>query len=271
MFIDTHAHLNIMVNKKPEDLLRDFDLIEIETIVKSTEMHGISAIINVGTSVAESLNSIKIATRFKNIFAAVGIHPCDVDENWLEQIKKIEKMAENKEINKIVAIGETGLDYYHKPFNKQRQQDAFRAHIECALRNDLPVVVHIREAADDALSILAEYHKELRGVNHCFSQAQYVADQLIEWGFYLGIDAPITYPKNEWFREIVRDLPLESLVLETDSPFLPPQLYRGKQNKPDYIPLFASVIADLKKISLEDVGMVTSLNSKKLFRLPVEL
>lgn len=268
MFIDTHAHLNIMVSKKPDELLQEFHFVEIEKIVQSAHNSGISALINVGTSVAESENSIQIATRFKNVFASVGIHPCDVDDNWRENIKKIEKMAQKKEELKIVAIGETGLDYYHQPYDKQKQHDAFCAQIECALRYDLPVIVHIREAADDALRIIEQYRHQLRGVNHCFSQQKYVADQLIEWGFYLGIDAPLTYPKNEWFREVVKELPLQSILLETDSPFLPPQAYRGKPNKPDYIPLFASVLADLKNSTLEEVGEVTSQNSRALFKLP---
>lgn len=265
MFIDTHAHLNMMVGKERGKMLQKEHFPIIETIIEQSKKAGISTIINVGTTVEESLNSVKIAQTFSSVFATVGIHPCDVATDWRKDFDAIKVLVKNKQHNKVVGIGETGLDFYHKPYDKGLQIDSFRAHIECALENNLPVVIHIREAADEALRVIEEYRGQLRGVNHCFCQQQYVADQLMAWGLYLGIDAPITYPKNEWFRDIVKNLPLSSLVLETDSPFLPPQSYRGKENSPAYMPIFVQVIADLKEVPLEEVANKTTHNARKLF------
>jgi len=265
MFIDTHAHIDMMVKRPSNSPLQSEHFESIKTIIQESEVAGVTKIINIGTGVAESLNSIAIAKRFENVWTTVGIHPCDLSDSWRRNFDEIVALATGKQQNKIVGIGETGLDFYHKPFNKQRQADAFRAHIELALKKNLPLVVHMRDSADETLKVLEEYAADLRGVNHCFCQEQYVADQLLDWGFYLGIDAPITYPKNHEFREIVKNLPLDSILLETDAPFLAPQQHRGKQNSPAYIPLFAQTIADLKDISLQEVASKTTENAESLF------
>ena len=167
-----------------------------------------------------------------------------------------------------MAIGEVGLDFYHKPFDAPRQRDCFKAHIELALEHNLALSIHVREAGQELLRVLDEYHKQIkRAVIHCFSQPQDFADEVLKWGFYLGIDAPITYPKNELLRSVVINAPLTSLVLETDAPFLPPQALRGKKNHPAYIAMFAGVIADLKGVSVEEVAAVTTKNAQKLFGL----
>jgi len=135
------------------------------------------------------------------------------------------------------------------------------------LKNDLPLVIHIREAADDALKIIEEFTPDIRGVNHCFTGEEYVANQMIEWGMYLGIDAPITYPKNESFRQLVAKLPIQSLLLETDAPFLAPDSHRGKRNEPSYVIEVAQKIAELKDEPLENVINQTTENCVKLFSL----
>ncbi len=240
----------------------------ISNFIDQAASVGVSMIINVGTSLQESLNCIEIAKRFPSVFATVGLHPCDCTSTWRDDFKEIVKLAQEYEKNKIVGIGEVGLDFYHKPFDQKRQMDAFKSQIELSLEYNLALVVHVREAADELLRMLEEYRKELkRVVIHCFCQEQYVADTVIEWGFFIGIDAPLTYPKNELLRSVVTKVPLTSIVLETDSPFLPPQSYRGKQNVPAYIPLFVPLIAELKGISVEEVGRQTTLNAKKLFNL----
>ncbi len=125
--------------------------------------------------------------------------------------------------------------------------------------------MHTRESADEVLRVLEEYKSQARGVLHCFLQEKYVADTVIKWGWYLGIDGPITYPKNKWLREVIAELPLEHLVFETDSPFLPPQQFRGKQNGPYYVPLIAQTVAELKNMGLEEVARITTENVKKLW------
>ena len=257
-----------MVEKRPDEPLLVEHLPAIKNIVEHAQGAQVEAFVNVGTSYTETCNSILIARDNPSVFATVGLHPTDCNNNWRDEFRKIKLLLQDRERNKVVAVGETGLDYFHKPYNASEQRDAFKAHIELAIEYDMPLVVHVRESADDVLRVLEEYKDSVRGVNHCFLQEKYVADMFISWGWYIGIDAPITYPKNQWFRDIVAQLPLESLILETDAPFLPPQQFRGKQNNPAYIPLFAQTIADLKGVSLEEVGIATSANAKKLFQLP---
>lgn len=269
MFVDTHCHLNIMLlHKERNELMHTAELELCRPFVDAAVAAGVTQIINVGTTKIESENSIALAAHFEPVFATVGIHPCDTQHDWKKNIASLIPWLQEKKKHKIVGIGETGLDFYHKPFSVEEQIEAFKAHIELSIEYDLPLVVHIRESADQALKVLEQYKNDIRGVIHCFTQQKYVAEKVFEWGFYVGIDAPITYPKNQAFRDLVAILPLERIVLETDSPFLPPQHLRGKQNSPATIPTFAAVIAELHNCSLEKVAEVTTKNARALFRLP---
>ena len=265
MFVDTHCHLNMMVEKEPDVKITQEHLLMLENIVDSAKKTGVEKIITIGTSLVESFNSVQIAKHFDGVFACAGIHPCDCCQLWKKDFIEIENLIKNKKENKIVAVGETGLDFYHKPFFKQRQIDAFKAHIELSLKYNLPVVVHVRNSGDEVVRVLEEYKNEVKGVIHCFSQDKNFADIVLGWGMYIGINAPITYPKNEDFRGIVAQIPLKRILLETDAPFLPPQQFRGKQNSPAYIPIFAQVIADLHGVELQHVEQITTLNAEKLF------
>ncbi len=266
MFVDTHCHINMMVKKDFDVLLSAEQLALAGTIVKQANDVGVLIIINVGTSVNESLNSVLLAKTYYHVFATVGLHPCDCSDSWKQDFEQIKKLAQNKEENKIVAIGEIGLDFYHKPFDAQRQKDAFKAQIELSLECNLPLSIHVREAGDETLRILEEYVREIKGaVIHCFSQPSDFAEIVLGWGFYLGIDAPVGYPKSIALREIVTTTPLDRIILETDAPFLPPQEFRGKQNSPVFLPRFAPIIAELKNISLEEVESVTTANACSLF------
>ncbi len=268
MFIDTHCHINIMVKESFDRLLTDQELHDAAAVIEQAKAAGVTTIINVGTSLVESLNCLSLAKRYPEVFATVGIHPCDATPDWQKDFKIIAQHAKEWQQHRIVAIGEVGLDFYHKPFDAPRQRDCFKAHIELALEHNLALSIHVREAGQELLRVLDEYHKQIkRAVIHCFSQPQDFADEVLKWGFYLGIDAPITYPKNELLRSVVINAPLTSLVLETDAPFLPPQALRGKKNHPAYIAMFAGVIADLKGVSVEEVAAVTTKNAQKLFGL----
>ncbi len=268
MFVDTHCHLNMMVKKKPNEQLHEEHFARIQNIVHESEQEGVTCLIAIGTSVAESINCIQIAQRFKNVFAAAGLHPSDVTEHWRDDVKKIEDLVREREKNKIVAVGEIGLDFFYKPYSQQKQEDAFKAQIELALKYDMAMSVHVREAGDELLKILEGYVQDKpRVVIHCFSQNQDFANIIVDWGFYVGIDGHITYPKNDALRDVIRNVPLGHLLLETDAPFLPPQQMRGKQNSPAYIPLFAQTVADLKGIALEQLAEITTSNAKNLFGL----
>ncbi len=268
MLIDTHCHINLMVKKEFDAPLSVDEIEAAEQIIAAAKSADVTRIINVGTSLIESKNSISLAQLYPNIFASVGIHPNDLNAQWHNEFAEVKKLINAK--NKVVALGETGLDFFRSPDHAQRQIDAFKAHIECALENNLGLVIHSRNAAEETLRVLEEYAKEkLRAVMHCFSYDHFFANSFINLGFYLGIGATITYPKNDILRDIVTTVPLTSLVLETDAPYLPPQQIRGQRNSPVHIRTVAQYIAELRSINLKDVAHATTENATKLFNLPL--
>lgn len=267
MYIDTHAHLGIMV-KADREALAEHHFQIIESIINEAKSGGIEKIITIGSNLIESVDAVAIARRFTTIFATVGIHPCDCTDQWQQDFTQIEALIKKTERGIIVAVGEVGLDFYHKPFDKQRQLDALKAQIELSIKYSLPLVLHVREAGEELLYAIEPYVKEIiGGVIHCFSQNLDFAQTVIQWGLYCGIDAPIAYPKNEILREVVRSIPLEKLLLETDAPFLPPLQFRGKQNKPSYIPYFVPIIAALKGVDEQVLADTTTNNAHLLFGL----
>ena len=266
MFIDTHCHLNMMTGKVDGQKLTPDDINQIERICNQANKCNVGIIINIGSSLENSIDSITIAKKMPCVWAVVGVHPCDCGPDWQNKLKEIKNLIKDKSENKIVGVGECGLDFFHKPYDAEIQTAAFKKQIELALENNLPLVVHVRNAADEALKNLEEYVKNsIRGVIHCFSQNADFAKQVLDWGFYIGIDGHITYPKNDALREIIKNVPLNRLLLETDAPFLPPQQFRGKQNSPIYIPLIAEFIAGLRNIKLEELEEATTQNTKNLF------
>jgi TatD DNase family protein len=265
MFIDTHCHLNLIAKNDFESLLTKKQIDSLELILNRAKLQRVEIVLTVGTSIVESRNCILISKRFSNVYSVVGIHPCDCKDNWPEDFEKIEELVFSKKKNKIVGIGETGLDFYHKPYDRGRQILAFNSHIELAIKNNLPLVIHLRDSAQDVYDVLKEYKGKVNGVIHCFSENLEFAKKFLDLGFYLGFDGPVTYPKNDLLREVVKFTPLDRILLETDAPFLPPQQFRGKKNFPEYIPIFAKVIADLKNINLSELEDKTTLNAKKLF------
>ncbi|MBT4856500.1 TatD family hydrolase [bacterium] len=268
MLIDSHCHINLMVKKKFDILLTKKEIELAQPIIDQAKKHNVDIIVNVGTSLPESKNCISLAQAYPTLYATAGIHPNDCSEDWKNDFTEITKLVKEKEHNKIVAIGEIGIDLHYPDSNLSRQTDAFKAQIELALENDLCIVIHSRDAYDETLSILEPYQKDIkRGIFHCFSYDQPFARQAVEWGFALGIDGPVTYPKNDILRAVVRETPFSSLVLETDSPYLPPQIIRGKPNSPQYIATIASFIADLKKVSLEEVSEQTTQTVRRLFNI----
>jgi len=267
MLIDTHVHLNMMVKKKFDTPLTSDDLKKAEEIIFQAEQNNVTQFINVGTSVIESFNSVELAKKITPVFASIGIHPNDCTQEWLTDFEAIKEMLKkNKEY--IVAIGECGLDKHYPGYNLPRQKDAFRAHIELALEHNLPLIIHTRDAGDETLTVLDEYSKEnLSGVIHCFSEDQSFADHAIDLGFVLGIGGTITYPKNEYRRDIVKNISLNTIILETDAPFLPPQIIRGKQNHPKYIKVIAEYIANLRNEPFEKIAHQTTENVRRIFNM----
>jgi len=267
MLIDTHCHLNMMVKKKFDIPLKENELKAVSIIVKDAKKHDVEKIITVGTNLIENNNCIEIAKRYSEVYATVGLHPTDCTATWRDDLKAIEELVKNKEKNKIVGIGECGLDFYWPNYNMQRQIDAFKAQIELALKYDLALTIHFRNASDETLHVLEEYKDHIKGVLHCFSENQLYAEKTIGFGLLLGIGGVITYPKNEELRSIVKNIPIETIVLETDAPWLPPQIARGKQNHPKYINTIAHFIAELRNVSFEQVTQQTTANARALFNI----
>ena len=267
MFIDTHCHLNMMVDRELDKNFEEKGIQTITGIIEEAKHVGVAKIINIGTNLNSTVNSIYIAKKIDSVFATAGIHPCDWTFNWRSDLKKIKDLLDAKYENKIVGIGEVGLDFYHKEVSRDKQNYVFKAFIELALEYELPIIIHSRDAHDEMLKILQEYVKNgLKGVLHCFSHPKYVADQIISWKLNIGIGAYITYPKNFELRDLIQEIFIGSIILETDAPFLPPQQYRGKPNKPSYIPLVAQEISKLKQIPIKALEEQTSSTALGLFR-----
>ena len=267
MLIDTHCHINMMVKKTFDTPLQEADFIQAQNIVTQADKENVSLIINVGTREVENHNCILLAQRFDSVYATVGIHPNDSDE-WQHDLKKMKQWLANKKENKLVGIGECGMDRHYPDYNLSRQRDAFKAQIELALEHDLALVVHSRDAYDETLKILEEYKNNIqRATMHCFSYDQAFADVVISWGFVLGMGGTLTYPKNEVLRSVVQKIDIKHIVLETDAPFLPIQTMRGKQNHPQYIKNIAEYIAQLRNESFDYIAQETSKNALQLFNL----
>jgi TatD DNase family protein len=267
MLVDTHCHINMMVKNSFDTPLEKSDLSKAEIIISQAEHARVSIIINVGTRKIENQNCILLAQTFDPVFATVGIHPNDSD-TWQEDLMLMKKWLQHKKENKIVGIGECGIDMHYPDYDLQRQRDAFKAQIELALEHDLALIVHSRDAYDETLRILEEYKNNLsRATMHCFSYDQAFATTVTTWGFMLGIGGPITYPKNNELRNVVTNSDLKNIVLETDAPFLPPQEIRGKQNHPKEIATIAQFIATLRGESFETVAQQTTANALNLFGL----
>jgi TatD DNase family protein len=208
-----------------------------------------------------------IADLFKNYpencFPMLGLHPCSVSKNWENELQQI-KAAWNPD-QKIYAIGEIGIDLYWEQNLLAEQQDAFRTQIRWAKTANLPIVIHCRAAFNEVFSILQQEHDEkLRGIFHCFSGDLEQANHIIQLGFYLGIGGVVTY-KNAGLDKVVQQISLEHLVLETDSPYLPPVPFRGKPNESAYLTYIAQKVADLHAQPVEKIAEITTLNSKKVF------
>lgn len=268
MFIDTHCHINMMVKKNFDTVMTHEELKLAQEIAQQAYEKKVTTIINVGTSLVESKNCIAIAQANSSVYAAIGIHPNDLHDTWKHDLKEIENLVIHKRDQKIVGIGECGLDFHYPDYNVIRQKDAFKMQINLALEHSLGLVVHTRDAGDETLRVLEEFKGQIkRGIIHCFSEDLNFANTVIEWGFAIGIGGIITYPKNNELRRIVSTVPLESIVLETDAPFLPIQAMRGKQNHPEYIVQIAEYIATLRNEPLNVIAKHTTQRAISIFSL----
>jgi len=253
MFIDTHAHLYF-------DQFND----DREKVVQRAIQNKVSAIITIGTDVDNSKASIKLAEKFAIVYAAVGIHPNDCQNFDLSVLDKIRDLAAS---NKVVAIGEIGLDYYHSTSEKEKQHVFFREQLRLAMELHLPVIIHNRDAHDDVYKIMVEEKAFNTGaVMHSFSGNFDFLESVLAQNIYISFTGVVTFKNANYYRLIDR-APVEQLLLETDSPFLAPVPFRGKRNEPAYVKYSAEKIAQVKGLSTEQLAHMTSENAKNLFQL----
>ncbi len=252
MLIDTHAHLE----------MREFND-DREDVIKRAREAGVEYIITIGTTVESCRDAVMLADKYDFIYAAIGIHPHEVKDILHPAYEIIRHFAQHK---KVVAYGEIGLDYHYEHSHRTDQKRKFRDMLHEARELKLPIIVHDREAHEDMLQILSEeWSPGLGGVMHCFSGDMEMARTLIEKGFFISIAGPVTFPKAEALREVVRQVPIEHLLVETDAPYLSPVPMRGKRNEPAFVRHTAEAIAKIKGLTLDDVGRITSFNAMQLF------
>ena len=255
MLIDSHAHLNF------KDFAVDFD----EVVVRAKEAE-VEKIINIGTSMTDAQEVIDLANKYDFMFAAVGIHPNDDPNITVENVdwEKFEELAKSK---KVVAIGECGLDY-SRGKDDIRQKALFAKQIGIAQKLNLPLSIHIRDAQEDLIEMLKQVqHDNLRGVFHCFSGDLKYLDFILRNlpGFCISFAGNITFKNAQSLRDLVKGVPLDRMLLETDCPFLTPEPHRGKRNEPMNVKITATTLAQLKDVSFEEIAEVTTRNAEALF------
>ena len=255
MLIDTHAHLDF----------RQYDS-DRPQVVERAFQNGLSTIINVGVDLESSKTCIRLSEEYERMFTVVGFHPHESAQVNASTITQLTALARH---DKVVAIGEIGLDYYRNYAPHSTQKDAFRRQIRLAKKLKLPIVVHIRQAYEDAMTILKEEHASECGVVlHCFSGDESVAQEAIGEGYFLSFTGVVTFPRSHALH-ITRTIPSERLLLETDCPFLAPVPYRGKRNEPSYVKHTAEKIAEARGTTLNAIADTTTHNAKTLFHLAI--
>ena len=253
MIFDTHAHY--------DDEQFDTDRDEL---LKSMNEAGVGTIVNVSASVESWDDTLKLTKEYPFVYGAVGVHPDYVGDLNEENFAYLEEVAKK---DKIVAIGEIGLDYYWDKEGHDVQKEWFTRQLDLAIKLNLPVIIHSREAAADTFEIMKEYADKVRGVIHCYSYSPEQAKEYVKMGFYIGIGGVVTFKNAKKLKEVVENIPLDRIVLETDCPYLSPEPNRGKRNSSKNLVYVAKEISELKGVSYEEVIKVTSENARALYNM----
>lgn len=251
MFIDTHCHLNT----------DSFDA-DFEQVLKKMQNEGISRVINVGFDLANSKKSVELSEKYDFMYATVGLHPHEAKNLSDDILNEFENLI--KSSKKVIAVGETGLDFFRNLSTKEEQDKAFIAQINLAQKYDLPIIIHCRDAYEDALEILNS-HNVMKAVFHCYAGNLDFAKKAWEKGFYTSFSGILTYPKNEYLREVASNCPNDLFLLETDCPYLSPQKFRSQRNEPAFMIETAKCFADIKKLDLKIIVELEAQNVKNIF------
>lgn len=261
--VDTHVHLDFSQFDEDRD-----------EVVDRAVNEGVGRMVAVGFDLDSSRQAVALTRRYANLWACVGIHPHQASRATPEVFDSLRDLSKD---NKVVAIGETGLDYYRDRSPRDVQRQVFRQELEVAEETGMPVVIHDRAAHEDVMSIISAWADGIRssngrlqpplGVVHCFSGDLVMAERLIDLGFYISVAGPVTFPNAGRLQELASRLPLERLLVETDCPFLSPHPFRGQRNEPANVKLIAQRIAELRGVSLEKISRTTTENACRVFRL----
>jgi TatD DNase family protein len=252
-FIDTHAHLDFS----------EYDA-DRDEVIQRARNAGIATIINIGASLERSERCVALAGRYPNLFATVGIHPHDADMFRAEHAQHILDLAAS---DKVVGIGEIGLDYYKNYSGHDNQRKLFAALLSVAREKKLPVVLHARDAEEDILEALNDF-LPMQAVVHCFSGSELFLRACLDRGFYISFTCNVTYKKAQGIRDALRFAPLDRIMLETDAPYLPPEGMRGKRNEPSSVALLAQEVARIKGLEVAAIADATTNNARTFFKLP---
>jgi TatD DNase family protein len=256
MLIDSHAHLE----------MKEFDS-DRDEVIKRAKDKGVDFIVTVGTNLALSRKAVDIARKYENVYATVGVHPHDVEKSDHKTFDTLKELAGTNR-QKVVAYGEIGLDFFRNISPQKKQLDAFARQLELAQELKLPVIIHDREAHEQTLGIVRESGVRC-GVFHCFSGDYEMAKKCLDLGFYISIPGVVTFEKAKSIQDVAARLPVSSLMLETDAPYLTPIPHRGKRNEPSFILHTARKVAEIRNISLEEVSRITSMNTMNLFGIKI--
>lgn len=251
MIIDSHCHLDY------EPLIND-----INQILLNAKNNNISHLLTIGTGLDSSKKVYEIVEKYENIYGSIGIHPNSTTNN-LADLNKL--LTIKKKSKKIIAFGETGLDYFYKRSEKKDQIYSFEKHIELAISERVPVIIHTRDADQDTLSVIKKNYLKTKFLIHCFTGSLEFAKKLLEFGCLISFSGIITFKKSSDLRSVVKYVPIEKMLIETDSPYLSPDPLRGKSNEPANVKIVAENVALIKDISFEDVANITSRNFKNFF------
>ena len=253
MIFESHAHYDS----------RKFDE-DREELLNSMQENGVGTIINAGATWKSVTTGLELANQYPFVYAALGLHPDEVGDLNEERFEILKAECQKE---KVVAVGEIGLDYYWDNESHDIQKKWFIRQLELARELDLPVIIHSRDAAEDTLKIMKEHAKGMRGVIHCFSYSKEMAEEYVKLGFYIGVGGVVTFKNGKKLKEVVEAIPIERILLETDSPYLAPEPHRGKRNSSLYLPHIAQMIADLKGLTYDEVVAQTEKNGKELFNI----
>ena len=253
--IDTHCHL----------YLDEFKT-DIDAVIERAKKVGVKKFYlpAIDSEVTDNMIALEAAFR-EACFAMMGLHPCSVKENYKEELKKVEQWLHKRS---FAAVGETGLDFYWDTTFRAQQYESFEMQMQWAIEQNSPVVIHTRNAMQEAINSVKPFaEKGLKGIFHCFSSSYEDAKQIIDLHFLLGIGGVLTY-KNSGLQTVIEKIPMEHIVLETDAPYLTPVPYRGKRNESSYLPFIIAKLAEVKKITVEEVTDITTSNAEKIFKQP---